>query len=86
MNKILKNILIVTMILSLLANVVLFVSIGVIEMEWENIYETNIIQSCELFNDYSTAINNLVTELTIYTDSYDDFEYLLMLDCWNVED
>ncbi len=77
-----QYVLIFVLVLSILANVFLFFALGVNEIDWEYRYNQNHIQWCEIVNDHGILINDLLTELQYYGDTYDDIEYLDQLDCW----
>ncbi len=82
MNKTLKISLIIIMILSILANIVLFFSIGILSLDYEEEVYLTSLEWCELSNDYIGAINDLIGDLRYYNEEYNQIDYLNSSDCW----
>ncbi len=77
-----QYLLIIVLILSIFANVWLFLSLGLNQILWEDDYAQNDIEWCENTNDWIDLTNDLVLELQYYDSIYDNIEYVDQVDCW----
>ena len=85
-NKILKYSLIVIFILSLLINLWLLMTIGYISIEYEDSCYLDNLEWCEISNDLSGLVNDLLYQLEYYDDGYYEVERLDIIDCFNSEE
>ena len=70
MDNKLKFSLVFLLILSLIFNLILMFSLSYNNSGWEYYSSQNSIQWCELSNDQSEIINDLIIELQYYDDFY----------------
>lgn len=89
MKKIWKIVLVITLIISIFFNVLSYSFIRLNNTEWENAYdklgaecEMIDIQWCELSEEYTDAVNNMLIELRYYDPYYNEIELLTSFDCW----
>lgn len=85
MKKILRNILIGIMILSLLVNILLFMTVGFVSIEYEGERYLESLEWCESYNDLSDLTNDLLNNLEYYDNDYSEVERLEALDCFSNE-
>lgn len=62
--------------------ILLFVSLGVNEILWEEQYNQLEIEWCEDANDRTDMINDLLIELQSVAYGYEEIEPLDYYDCW----
>ena len=86
MNKTIKYTLIIIMILSLLLNLYLLFTIGLLDQSWINEYDQNEIEWCEYMNDWIGLSNDLIYKLQYYNSAYDEVKITEEVDCWGHEE
>lgn len=79
-----QYLLIIGLVISVILNVLLFTSLGVNQLVWEDEYNTNTIQWCVLYNAQADITNDLLIELTYYDNSYAEIDLFDALDCWSI--
>lgn len=89
MKEIWKIVLVIILIISIFFNVLFYFFIRHNDTEWENAYdklgtecEMIDIQWCELSEEYTDAVNNMLIELRYYDPYYNEIELLTSFDCW----
>lgn len=73
----------VALVLSILLNIAYSYTIPYINTEWENAYEKNDIEWCEISNRDNAVINDFIDELVYYNEEYKNIPYMEDLDCFS---
>ena len=74
------------MCLSLLSNLYLLATIGILDADWQTEYYYNDISWCEVQNDWIDLSNDLILELQYCSYEYDELELIDPVDCWATEE
>jgi len=68
--------------ISILANIWLFFSLGVTVIDYDNQIETNDLAYCNLFNDYTDLMNDLILLLKAENSDYNSMEMMELNSCY----
>lgn len=85
MNKILKYSLVSIMCISIVANLLLLMTVGYVSLDYEDQIYLSTLEWCEYSNDQSYIINELIIELQYYNEDYSEIQLLEGSDCWGHE-
>jgi hypothetical protein len=76
------TLLITFLIISIIANLLLMISIVGVESKWQNDYNRMTMGWCELSNDYVEIINDAMRDLAYYNSDYNNVVDLITeIDC-----
>ncbi len=81
-NKTWIIILSIILAISIFLNITLLYAIGNLDAEWENAYNINNIEWCEISNMDNEIINDFIDQLIYYDEEYKDIPYMVNLDCY----